>query len=134
MANVTSIQTIVDGPRHVTLKVDGVLDSSDLGSTVVIDPAALSAMDINNVKASQLRIDRIIFDVEDLLDVQLFWDATTPVRIWNLVGRGKIDARSYGGLQNNAGAGKTGKITMTTQGWTASATLSFTLTLELVKQ
>jgi len=134
MANVTSVQTLVDGPRHVVLKIDGVLDTSDLSSTLVIDPSTLSAMDINGVKASQLRIDRIIFDVEDLLDVQLFWDATTPVRIWNLVGRGKIDARYYGGLQNNSGTGKTGKITMTTQGWVASATLSFTITLELVKQ
>ena len=126
MANSYTLQTLEDGPRNVVIKIDGILDTSDLGSTLVVDPSLLSDYDINGVKASQLRINRIVYDVEDLLDVQL--------RIWNLVGRGKVDAWRYGGINNNAGAGKTGKITMSTQGWSSGAVLSFTIILELVKQ
>ena len=133
MANVTSVQTILDGPRHVVLKIDGLLDTSDLTSTTVVDPALLSDMNINGVKASKLRINKIVYDVEDTLDVELFWDAATPVRIWNLVGRGKIDAAHFGNLQNNAGAGKTGNIKILTTGW-ASGTQIFSIVLELVKQ
>ena len=133
MANSTSIQILNDGPRNVVLKLDGILDTSDLSSTTVVDPALLSDMDINGVKASKLRINKIVYDVEDLLDVELFWDAATPVRIWNLVGRGKVDVHRTGGISNNA-TNPTGKITMTTQGWTSGAILSYTIILELVKQ
>lgn len=134
MANSTALQTIVDGPRNVVIKYEGVLDTSNLSSSTVVDPALLSDMDINGVKASQLRINKIVYDVEDGLALNLYWDATTPVPIWNLVGRGKIDAWRFGGIPNNAGAGKTGKITADTQGWTSTTTLSFTIILELVKQ
>jgi hypothetical protein len=134
MANSYTLQTLEDGPRNVVIKIDGLLDTSDLGSTLVVDPSLLSDYDINGVKAKQLRINKIVYDVEDLLDVQLYWDASTPVRIWNLVGRGKVDAWRYGGINNNAGAGKNGKITMATQGWSTGAVLSFTIILELVKQ
>jgi hypothetical protein len=133
MANSTSIQILNDGPRNVVVKLDGLLDTSDLTSTTVVDPALLSDMNINGVKASKLRINKIVYDVEDTLDVELFWDAATPVRIWNLVGRGKVDAHRTGGINNNA-TNPTGKITMTTQGWSTGAILSYTIILELVKQ
>lgn len=132
MANVTSIQTLVDGPRNVVIKYDGILDTSDVSLTTLLDPALLSAMDANGTLATKLRIDKIFFDVEDGLAVYLYWDATTDVRIVELAGRGRMDATKYGGLTNNAGAGNTGKILVATQGW--SGTLSFTLILECVKQ
>jgi len=133
MANSTTTQITIDGPRNVVVKLQGLLDTSDVSSTVVLDPALLSNID-NDLKASQLRINRIMYDVEDLLTVNLFWDATTPVAIWNLMGRGTIKTRDIGGIINNSGAGKTGKITMTTQGWSASAILSYSVILECVKQ
>jgi hypothetical protein len=133
MSNTTSIQILNDGPRNVVIKMDGLLDTSDLSSFTVVDPALLSDMDINGVKASKLRINKIVYDVEDGLDVELFWDAATPVRIWNLVGRGKVDAHRTGGINNNA-TSPTGKITATTQGWSTGAVLSYTIVLELVKQ
>ena len=134
MANVTSIQTLVDGPRNVVIKYDGILDTSDVSSTTLIDPASLSAIDVNNTLPTKVRIDRVFFDVEDGLAVYLYWDATTPVRIAELAGRGKMNACKYGGLTNNAGAGKTGKVLVATQGWSSGTTLSFTLILECVKQ
>jgi hypothetical protein len=133
MANSTTIQTLVDGPRNTILKLDGLLDTSDQASTVIVDPATLSDYNINGVKATKLRINKINFDVEDGLDVELFWDAATPVRIGNLVGRGKVDAWRYGGIVNNA-TSPTGKITLATQGWSSGTILSYTIVLELVKQ
>ncbi len=135
MANSTSIQILQDGPRNVIIKFEGVLDTSDLASTVVVDPATLSLMDAaNNRLASKLAIKKITYNVEDTLSVNLFWDATTPVRIEEIVGRGKMDFIRSQPLQNNGGAGVTGKITATTQGWVASAIVSFSLILELIKQ
>ena len=133
MANTTSVQILVDGPRNVVLKYEGTLDTSDLSKETVVDPALLSDMEINGVKASQLRINKINYDVEAGLAVNLYWDATTDVIIWNLYGRGEVNACKYGGLVNNSGTGKTGKILADTQGYT-SGTLTFTIILELVKQ
>lgn len=145
MANSTSTQLLVDGPVHCVVKFEGVLDTADLTSTVVIDPSTLSTIDGRGTPPTKLRIDKIIHNIEDQLSVNLFWDATTPVRIEELVGRGKQDHYHWGGLKNNAGtynadgsftpaAGFTGKITATTQGWSASAVLSFSIILHCIKQ
>lgn len=138
MANSTTVQVLQDGPARTVLKFEGILDTSDLGSTVVIDPATAATVDPSGsayLKATKFRVDKIIHNIEDGLSVNLFWDATTPVRIEALTGRGKADYTKFGGLQNNAGAtGFTGKITATTQGWAASSVLSFSVILELTKQ
>jgi hypothetical protein len=135
MANVTSIQTLVDGQKNVVIKVDGYLDTSDVALATLLDPATLSAIDNEGHLATKLRIDKIVYDVEDTLAVNLFWDATADVSIWHLAGRGKLEFdRKYGGLQNNAGAGVTGKILYSTQGWAASGLLSYSFTLECTKQ
>lgn len=137
MANSTSIKILEDGPRNVVVKFEGVLDTSDLSSTTILDPSTLSDMDVYGVKATKLRIQKIQFSIEDTLSVNLFWDATTPIRIEELVGRGKLDHHKFGGLMPTAteyaSAGWTGKITATTQGWAASAVLSFSVILECVK-
>jgi len=136
MANSTSIQILEDGAARTVLKFEGVLDTSDLSSTVLIDPSAQASVDptgSNYLKASKYRIDKIIHNIEDLLSVNLFWDAATPVRIEELTGRAKVDYRDFGGLQNNAGAtGFTGKVTYTTEGW--SGIKSFSVILYLTKQ
>lgn len=132
MANSINIQTLNDGFRDATIKFQGIVNTSNYGSTTLIDPSTLSAIDSIGTIATRLRINRINFDVEDGLAVNLFWDASTPVTIWNLVGRGEIKARPFGGLTNNASS-PTGIITFTTQGWTTGAVLSWTIILELVK-
>ena len=145
MANSYSVIVIEDGPGRVVLKLEGVLDTSDLSSTLLVDPSVLSSVDptgSNVLKASSLRLDRILFNVEDSLSVNLFWDATSQVRIEELVGRGKLDYRPFGGLQlkgssgvpNTAPAGATGKLNFTTQGWSAAAILSFAIIISFTKQ
>lgn len=134
MANSTTIQILEDGARNVVVKFEGVLDTSDLASTTVVDPALLSQIDSFGNPPSQLRIDCVQYTVEDGLSVNLFWDATSPVRIEEFAGRGVQKNYMFGGLTNNSGAGKTGKITATTQGWSAGTILSFSLILKMVKQ
>jgi hypothetical protein len=104
------------------------------GNMVLLDPTQLSLMDHMGTACSKFRIDNIVYDVEDLLSVNLFWDATTPAPVWHLVGRGKIEAaKHYAALQNNAGTGVNGRLVMTTQGWSASAVLSFSILLDCNK-
>ncbi len=135
MANEFTVQTIQDGPRNTIIKAQGVLDTSDLAQQTLIDPALLAGMDFSGlVKAKKLRIKRIILNVEDGLSVYLWWDATTPVRIESYQGRGHMEFGNFGGLTNNAGAGVTGKVLISTQGWTAGAILSFSLVIEFIKQ
>lgn len=133
MANVTAIQTLVDGQRNVVVKLSGILDTADITSTTVLDPATLSGIDDYGTKGTRLIIDHIDFNVEAGLAVNLYWDATTPVLIHSLVNSGDdLDYKSFGGLYNNSGAGVTGKITYTTQGW--SGILSFTVVLHCRKK
>jgi hypothetical protein len=147
MANSTSIQILEDGPSRVIVKLEGILDTSDVTrvDANLINPATLSSVDptgSNVQKATALRIDRIQLNIEDSLAVTLFWDATTPQRIESLVGRGKIDYKPYGGLQlkgssgtaNTVPAGATGALSYSTQGWAASAVLSFSLLITFTKQ
>ena len=216
MSNSITVQTLVDGEKNVVIKVDGVVDTSDIAATgtigasgfttttgspnitfvagalvptlgqyvtfsdgtttfpagtyitaitdathivvsnnathtnaaaavtitgttgniVLLDPAKLSPVWDNYKLATKLRIDKIVYDIEDLLSVNLFWNATADVPIWHLIGRGKVEFdRHYGGgIQNNAGAGVDGKIELATQGWSASAVLTFSFIMECTKQ
>ena len=147
MANSVTSTILVDGPKHCVVRFEGVLDTSDLASTTVVDPATLSPIDpATGALPTRLTLQKITqYTIEDLLSVNLFWDATTPVRLEELVGRGKADYHRFGGIKNTAGtyassgvftpaAGFTGKVTATTQGWGAGTSpLSFALVLEFTK-
>lgn len=128
MAGTLTTQILEDGPRNSIVKVTYISNTTtgDLAQQVVIDPASFSPV------PTQFRIDGIWFSISDQLEVQLLWDATTPVLIVPLAGRGKQFYKQFGGLQNNAGAGKNGKIDMLTTGW-ASGTQIFEIILWLVK-
>jgi len=127
MANSLTTQTLVDGARNTVVKAVGILDTSDLAKTTLVDPANFTPV------PTEFRIDRIIWSVEQGISVLLDWDATADVYIDTFDGTGRGDYRRFGGLINNAGAGKTGKIEISTEGWAASGIYHFTLTLEMVK-
>jgi len=127
MANVITIQTLVDGAQNTVVKVTGALDTSNMSSTAIVDPATLVPV------PTQLRIDDIEFAISDQLELRLQWDAAAPVDIVPLAGRGEMHFIDIGGLQNNAGAGKNGKILLSTVGW-ASGVQVFSLILKLRKQ
>ena len=127
MANSVVTQIILDGHRNAIVKVTGLLDTGDVAATTIVDPANFAPL------PTQFRIDKIDYSISDQLSVQLLWDATTDVVAAVLAGREDADFCRFGGLQNNAGAGKTGKIQLATTGW-FSGTQTFTITLSLVKQ
>jgi hypothetical protein len=136
MANVTSIQILEDGDRNVIAKLVGKLDTSNVSLTTLLDPATLTSVNtsgLNPQKASTLAIETVTFDIEDGLAVNLYWDATTDVTIWRFVGRGFVMGEPIGFLQNNSGAGVTGKVLYDTDGY-SSGSLSFSLLIECIKQ
>lgn len=130
----TPIQILEDGPRNVVIKYEGTLTATDTGTYVIVDPASLSDFDINGVKANRLRINRVNYDVEDLLTVNILWEgASANTVFWNFAGRGKVDAWRYGGINDNA-VNPTGRILATFDYEGIAQTLTFTIILELVKQ
>jgi hypothetical protein len=118
-------QILIDGPRNTVSKVTGDLASPGTsGPTVIIDPALLTDMlpgMTGSHLASLLRIDYIDYSITDGLVCLLTWVATAPVAIVELYGRGRLEAKQFGGYQNNAGAGVTGQIALTTYATTATA-------------
>ena len=132
MANSFTSQILEEGARNVVMKFVGVLDSSNLASTLAVDVSTLTC-NSTRPAPTQVRIDHMEYDVSDQLSVQLYWDATTDVIIAAMPGRGEYISKQYGGLNNNSGAGKTGDINIETTGY-ASGTQTFTLILEMVKQ
>jgi len=110
-------QILDDGPRNTVAKTTGDFSMATLPTAVtILDPSLLTSMNpgmSGSFLATLLRLDHIDYSISDGITVQLYWDATTPVAIAELYGRGKIEAAMWGGFQNNAGAGVTGKIIMT---------------------
>lgn len=127
MANASTVQIIEDGYRNAIVKLTGVLDTSNESVVTKIDVTAYSP------QPTQFRIDHIDYSISDQLEVQIAWHATTNVVIMPLAGRGRMSFWSFGGLQNNSGAGKNGNIDLLTTGW-ASGTQTYSIVLELVKQ
>ena len=135
MANAFSTQILSNGPRNAVIKITGILDTSNLASTVAVDLATLSPIvpGTSTTQPAAVCIHHIDYSISDQLEVQLAWDATTDEVIMPLAGRGRLMFKDFGGLQNNAGAGKTGNINILTTGW-ASGIQVFSVVLELVKQ
>ena len=135
MANSLVVKTELDGPGITILSVTGLLDTSDISSTTLIDAANLEPMDpiLKNLAAG-LGVSRIEFDIEDGLIVNLYFEASpTSELIKPLTGRGKFEMHRFG-WQRCLNAGKTGKILISTQGFTAGGTFTFGITLYLRKQ
>lgn len=132
MANTTSVTVREDGPRNVIATFVGQLDTFPLGSTVILDPAALFIDPTS--PTTQIRVDTVDYVISDGLEIQMQWDATTPVQFLNLYGRGNWSVgKSEGGLTNTGGAGKTGKIVAISNS-PAAGTYFFTIQIWGVKQ
>jgi hypothetical protein len=133
-------QIIIDGPRNTVAKTTGDFTMNALpGNTTILDPATLTDMMpgmSGTHLATLLRIDEIEYSISDNVTAQLYWNATTPVLICELYGRGKLEAKSFGGYQNNAGAGVNGQISLTllvTDATATATTGSILLVLRTVK-
>lgn len=135
MANSATFQLLEQGARNTVIKLTGLLDTSNEAYNVKLLPTTTGIDPV----PSQWRIDYLWYSISDGIEVQLFWDATAPELILPLAGRGKMGWWEIGGLQNNAGAGKTGGIGLSAISlpgvtYTAGSPFTYSLTLELVKQ
>jgi hypothetical protein len=126
MANSVQTQIITDGPRNATVKITGVLDTSDVAEGPVVIPAQYLPI------PDTFRIYHLDYSISDQLEVTLSWQATVDQVILPIAGRGRMSFVDFGGLTNNAGAGKTGAISLKTTGWTSGIQI-FSVVLELVK-
>lgn len=130
MANSLTTQILEDGERNVVVNVVGILDTSDLTAQDILDPTTL----LQGVPpANRLAIMKVEFAIEGTLSLRLLFDATADVVALTMNGFNKLNFENVGGIPNNAGAGVTGKIQLTTEGWSAAAVLHFTFKLKCKK-
>jgi hypothetical protein len=125
MADAVTSQILMDGERNAVMKFTNVSDGTGEAAVLKVDVSTLSGA------PTSVRIDRIDYDIAGMA-VNIQWDATTDVTCLVLAGHGSLDFNCIGGLQNNAGAGKTGDILFTTIGHSANDTYSIVLHLKKV--
>lgn len=122
MADAVTSQTLVDGAKNVVMKFTNLSDGVGEAAVLKVDVSTLSGA------PSELRIDRILASTAGMA-LRILWDATTDVDAFIVASGSSVefDFRCFGGLKNNAGAGKTGDINFTTVGQTANASYSIIL-------
>ena len=125
MADTVTTQILIDGPRNAVVKLTNVSDGAGESAVVKIDPATLSG------SPSSVSIEHIRY-VTVGMSVSLYWQASTNVLAWAMAADldGEIDAECFGGIPNNAGAGKTGRLVLTTTGHSSGDIYALILSLK----
>ena len=136
MADAVTSQTLIDGDRYAVMKFTNISDSTGESAVTKVDVSALQPLGSNtaNEKAcTAVAIERIWWQCIGM-KVQILWDATTDAFCIELGENqsGNHDYEMFGGLTNNAGAGKTGDIKFTTVG--ASLADTYTVILYMRKE
>lgn len=124
MADAVTTQTIVDGARNTVIKLTNLSDGTGEAAVKKVDVSTLLGA------PSAVSIRKVHYSVTGMV-ATLLWDADTDVRILDLAGDGWFDFTDFGGLPNNAGAGVTGDILLTTTGHSSGD--SYSIILELTK-
>ena len=124
MADAVSSQTLIDSAQKTIMKLTNTSDGTGESAVLKVDVSGLVGA------PSLVKIQRIHYSSAGMV-TRLLWDADTDVTILDLQGDGVFDARHFGGLSNNAGAGVTGDIRLTTVGHTSGD--SYSLILEMSK-
>jgi hypothetical protein len=124
MADAVTSQTLLDGSRNVIMKFTNTSDGTGEAAVMKVDVSALTDA------PSRVTIEKIHYSVSGMV-ARLLWDADTDLTIVDLQGDGCLNCRAFGGLRNNAGAGVTGDILLTTVGHTAGD--SYSIILEMQK-
>ncbi len=131
MADAITSQTILDGERLYIGKFTNISDGTGEAAALKIDVSTLTA-DAMGHACSGIKINKIWAQTYGM-SVNILWDATTDV-IADTVPADvmyKMCFSDFGGIPNNAGAGKTGDVLFTTVG--ASAGDSYTIIIEGIK-
>jgi len=112
MVDAVASQTLIDGDRSLVIKLTNISDGTGEAAVVKVDASAFGA--------SALRLDKIDYTTAGM-GVDLLWEATADVLAWHVGAdqEGSLDLTSVGGIANNAGAGKTEDMALTTIGHTS---------------
>lgn len=129
MADAVASQTILDGPRKVVMKFTNSSDGTGEAAVLKVDVSALETH--AGKTCTGVVIDKVIYSTVGMA-VTLLWDATADVRILDIAQDMSGELCFSPALPNNAGAGKTGDILLTTTGHTAGD--AYTVILEMSKQ
>ena len=131
MANVVTSQTILDGDRLAIFKFTNISDgTAEIGvNKIVVSTLAKNQF---NAACTGVILNKVWHSTHGL-EVEILWDATTDQLAWVLPPNTTYwqDFSSFGGIQNNAGTGKTGNVAFTTLD--ASDGDVYTIILEVIK-
>jgi hypothetical protein len=131
MADAVTTQTILDGDRLVIQKFTNISDGVGEAAVVKVDVSAL-AKNTNGSACTGVKINKIWAQTYGM-GVDILWDATTDVVADTIPAdvMYKMCFSDFGGISNNAGAGKTGDVLFSTVG--AAAGDRYTIILECIK-
>jgi len=130
MADAVTSQTLVDGTQRAVFKFTNISDGTGESGVVKIDVSALAPFQGEPCTGVSLqRVDAMTAG----MGLNLLWDATTDV-VALTFGEAdfiSLDFSRFGGITNNAGAGKTGDLLFTTVG--AASGDRYTVVIEVLK-
>lgn len=132
MVDTVNSQTLLDGERLVIQKFTNISDGTGESNVVKVNVSAL-APNAQGVACTGVKINKIWSSCHGM-EVQILWQASTSLLAWMLPQNTTYHmcfGEHFGGITNNAGAGKTGNITFTTSD--ASAGDMYSIVLECIK-
>lgn len=121
MADAVTSQ-IYDGTDHVVVHLNNLSDGTGESAVLKVDVSTLVPD-----PTTHLVLRRCSYDVKGGA-VELFWDAAADKLLLLMSGQmTDRDFSNWGGLKNDAGAGITGDVLLTTVGFVANSGYSITL-------
>ena len=131
MADAVASQTLIDGERMAIMKFTNISDGTGENKVLKVDVSALTSS-ASGLACTGVTITKIHAATHGM-EVLMYWDATADVLIQTIPQNSvyTLDFEKFGGLTNNAGAGKNGDILFSTSD--ASGGDEYTIVLEMVK-
>lgn len=131
MADAVTSQTILDGERLFIAKFTNISDGTGETAALKIDVSTLVPNSFS-LACNGVKINKIYGSTHGM-QVRILFDATTDQFAWQLPQNANylMDFSSFGGIPNNAGAGKTGDVLFTTAD--ASSGDMYSIVLECTK-
>lgn len=131
MPDAVATQILFDGERTAIMKFTNISDGT--GETKVTKVGVSTLLPSSFSKACDGVTITKIHAMTHGMQVDMYWDATTDVLITSVPQQQmySMDLTQFGGLWNNAGAGKNGDVLFSTRD--ASVGDTYTIILELIK-
>jgi len=124
MVDAVTSQTLLDNKTRLIMKFTNISDGTG--------ESAVTKVTASTFSCDELYIERVHFMTHGM-GADILFDATTPVVAMSIPVNATMsyDFSSFGGIKNNAGAGKTGNIKVTTYDFSSGD--RYTIILEMRK-